>query len=66
MWVPLVRLSRFRSRADAGQIEYCFRGGAMSGQKKESYVSYLESNSRSISSDSPIKEFMTPHLSQDD
>jgi hypothetical protein len=31
----------------------------MSGQKKESYVSHVESGSRSISSGVPIKEFMT-------
>jgi hypothetical protein len=30
----------------------------MSGGKKESYVNYLKSNSGSISSGSPIKEFM--------
>jgi hypothetical protein len=33
----------------------------MSRGKKESYVSYLESDSRSISSRSRIKEFLTPH-----
>jgi hypothetical protein len=31
----------------------------MYGRKKESYVSYIESGSRSISSGVPIKEFMT-------
>jgi hypothetical protein len=31
----------------------------MCGRKKESYVSYIESGSRSISSGVPIKEFMT-------
>jgi hypothetical protein len=31
----------------------------MSVRKKESYVSYVESNSRSIPSGSPIEEFMT-------
>src|SRR5215467_4614716 len=74
IWVPIVRptapppcpvaalppcAGRQRGAWMRRKIEYCFRAGAISTAKKESYVDNIEFGSRIIPSDLAIEEFMT-------